>query len=117
MKLALASDHAGYVLKQHLVDYLKQEGHDVLDLGVNTDKVRADYPVAARAVGEAVTDGRAERGILVCGSGVGACVAANKVKGVYQLSQGGITGTLIDLRILFAVILKSLSLVRVIIGE
>lgn len=83
MKLALASDHAGYALKQHLVDYLTQEGHDVIDLGVDTDKVRADYPVAAKAVGEAVTDGRAERGILVCGSGVGACVAANKVKGVY----------------------------------
>jgi ribose 5-phosphate isomerase B len=83
MKIALASDHAGYTLKQYLVNYLREKGHDVLDLGVDTDAVRTDYTDAAQAVGHAVVDGRAERGILCCGSGVGASIAANKIKGVY----------------------------------
>jgi ribose 5-phosphate isomerase B len=83
MKIALASDHAGYPLKQHLVEYLKKEGHEVIDLGVDTDKVPSDYPDAAEAIGRAVLDGRAERGILACGSGVGASIAANKMKGIY----------------------------------
>jgi ribose 5-phosphate isomerase B len=83
MKIALASDHAGYPLKQHLVEYLKQQGHEVLDLGVNTDKVPSDYPDSAEAIGHAILDGRAERGILACGSGVGASIAANKMKGIY----------------------------------
>jgi len=83
MKIALASDHAGYPLKQHLVEYLKKQGHDVLDLGVDTPNVPSDYPDAAKAVGEAVLDGRAERGIIACGSGIGACIAANKMDGIY----------------------------------
>jgi ribose 5-phosphate isomerase B len=83
MKIALASDHAGFPLKQHLVGYLKQHGHEVIDLGVETDSVPSDYPDAAEALGKAVLDGRAERGILLCGSGVGACVAANKQTGIY----------------------------------
>ena len=83
MKIALAADHAGYPLKQQLVAYLRDNGHEVLDLGVNTPDIRSDYPDAARAVAQAVLDGRAERGILTCGSGVGACVAANKFKGIY----------------------------------
>ncbi len=83
MKLALASDHAGYPLKQQLVEYLREKGHEVLDLGVDTPDVSSDYPDAALAVGAAVLDGRAERGILVCGSGVGASVAANKMRGIY----------------------------------
>ncbi len=83
MKIALASDHAGYPLKQHLRDYLSKQGHDVLDLGVDTPDVPSDYPDAARAVAEAVLDGRAERAILACGSGVGACIAANKFPGIY----------------------------------
>ncbi|MBE2271496.1 MAG: RpiB/LacA/LacB family sugar-phosphate isomerase [Anaerolinea sp.] len=83
MRIALAADHAGYPLKQHLVDYLKGQGHEVIDLGVNTDAVKSDYPDAAQAIGAAIHDGRAERGILVCGSGVGACIAANKIRGVY----------------------------------
>ncbi len=83
MKLALAADHAGYSLKQHLVEYLRQEGHQVLDLGVNTDAVPSDYPDSAEAIDRAVLDGRAERGILICGSGVGACIAANKIPGIY----------------------------------
>jgi len=83
MKIALAADHAGYPLKQHLIDYLRQQGHEVIDLGVNTDKVPSDYPDSAEAIAHAVLDGRAERGILACGSGVGASIAANKVKGIY----------------------------------
>lgn len=83
MKIALASDHAGYPLKQHLVSYLRDKGHDVLDLGVDTADVPSDYPDASKAVAEAVLDGRAERGILACGSGVGACIAANKFPGIY----------------------------------
>ena len=83
MKIALASDHAGYPLKQHLVTFLRQQGHDVLDLGVTTADVPADYPDSAEAIGNAVVEGRAERGILACGSGIGACIAANKIPGVY----------------------------------
>ena len=83
MKIALASDHAGYPLKQHLVEYLKKQGHEVLDLGVDTDKVPSDYPDSAEAIGHAILDGRAERGILACGSGVGASIAANKMHGIY----------------------------------
>jgi ribose 5-phosphate isomerase B len=83
MKIALASDHAGYPLKQHLVLYLQKQGHEVIDLGVDTDKVPSDYPDAAEAIGHAVLDGRAERGILACGSGVGASIAANKMNGIY----------------------------------
>lgn len=83
MKLALASDHAGYPLKQHLVEYLRHQGHEVLDLGVDTMEVPSDYPDASKAVAQAVLDGRAERGILACGSGVGACIAANKFPGIY----------------------------------
>ena len=83
MKLALSADHAGYSLKQHLVNYLRAKGHEVLDLGVESEAHRADYTDAAKKVAYAVVNGEAERGILVCGSGVGASIAANKVKGIY----------------------------------
>ena len=83
MKIALAADHAGYPLKQHLVDYLRKQGHDVVDLGVNTPDVPSDYPDAAETLSRAVLEGRAERGLLLCGSGVGACIAANKLPGIY----------------------------------
>lgn len=83
MKLALAADHAGFRLKEHLRLFLQNAGHDVLDLGVDNDVERSDYPDAAQAVGAAVLDGRAERGILICGSGVGASIAANKMHGIY----------------------------------
>lgn len=83
MKLAIASDHAGFALKTHIVAYLAANGHHVIDLGVQTDAVRADYPDTAAAVAHAVLDGFAERGIVVCGSGVGACIAANKFNGIY----------------------------------
>jgi len=83
MKIALASDHAGFPLKQHLVQYLHDLGYNVLDLGVETDTIRTDYTDAALAVARAVNGGQAQRGILSCGSGVGASIAANKVKGIY----------------------------------
>ena len=81
MRLAIGADHAGFPLKQSLIPFLESLGHNVLDLGTNsTDPV--DYPDYAEAVGLAVLDGRAERGILICGSGVGASVAANKLPGI-----------------------------------
>ena len=81
MKIAIAGDHAGFPLKQWLIEKLSKEGVKIADLGA-FDETPSDYPDFARAVGKAVTSGAAERGILVCGSGVGACVAANKIKGV-----------------------------------
>ncbi len=83
MKIALAADHAGYPMKQHLVEYLKKQGHEVIDLGTNDPTQPDDYPDFAEALGHAILDGRAERGILACGSGVGASIAANKMKGIY----------------------------------
>ena len=81
MKLVLASDHAGVALKTRVLEQLRKEGHDATDLGTcTTDPV--DYPDYAKAVAEAVLGGRAERAILICGSGAGACVAANKFKGI-----------------------------------
>jgi RpiB/LacA/LacB family sugar-phosphate isomerase len=81
MRVAVAADHAGFFLKQELVDYLTSLQYDVLDLGTNSaDSV--DYPDYAEAVGKAIVEGRAERGLLVCGSGVGASVAANKIAGI-----------------------------------
>jgi RpiB/LacA/LacB family sugar-phosphate isomerase len=81
VRIALGADHAGFELKQNLVGYLRQLGHEVLDLGTH-DASPADYPDYAEAVGVAVRDGSAERAVLVCGSGVGATVAANKLPGI-----------------------------------
>ncbi|MHB1343053.1 MAG: ribose 5-phosphate isomerase B [Thermoleophilia bacterium] len=81
MDIVVGADHGGFALKESIAERLRAEGHRVLDVGAYTDEP-SDYPDFALAVGEAVTGGRAERGILVCGSGVGACVAANKVPGV-----------------------------------
>lgn len=81
MKIALASDHAGYELKQQLLDFVRQLGHETADLGTDSTE-SVDYPDFAERLGRAVQEGRAERGVLVCGSGVGAAVAANKMKGV-----------------------------------
>lgn len=81
MRIALGSDHAGYPLKDHLASWLAESGHAVYDLGThNTDPV--DYPDYAAAVASAVLDGRADRGIIICGSGAGAAVAANKLNGI-----------------------------------
>ncbi|HEY9776932.1 MAG TPA: ribose 5-phosphate isomerase B [Planktothrix sp.] len=80
-KIALGADHAGFDLKTTVHGFLEKQGYEVLDLGTfSTDAV--DYPDFALAVGQAIVEGKAERGVLVCGSGVGASVAANKVPGV-----------------------------------
>ncbi len=81
MKLVVGSDHAGFQLKNEMAALVKSLGHDVLDVGAY-DERPSDYPDFADAVGRAVLDGRAERGILICGSGVGASVAANKLIGI-----------------------------------
>ena len=81
MRIVVGADHRGYELKDEIAAALKQAGHEVLDVGTHSaDSV--DYPDYARAIGGALTDGRAERGVLVCGSGVGASIAANKIRGV-----------------------------------
>jgi ribose 5-phosphate isomerase B len=81
MKIALGSDHAGFELKERLRAYLAGQGHETLDLGTHGPE-SVDYPDFGFAVGRAVTDGRAERGVLVCGTGIGIGIAANKVPGV-----------------------------------
>ncbi|MCQ3804280.1 MAG: ribose 5-phosphate isomerase B [bacterium] len=81
MRVAIGADHAGFPLKQQLTEFLTSQGHTVFDLGTH-DSDSVDYPDYTVAVAVAVTDGRADRGIMICGSGVGASVAANKVKGI-----------------------------------
>src|SRR5215471_12954602 len=81
MNLAVASDHAGFPLKAGVIETLRGAGHQVIDLGTaSADPV--DYPDYARAIAEAIRTGRAERAVLLCGSGAGACVAANKFRGI-----------------------------------
>jgi ribose 5-phosphate isomerase B len=82
MRVAFASDHAGWPLRARVLDELAAGGHEVVDVGTPEPVPGDDYPDVAAAVASAITSGRAERGILVCGSGVGACVAANKVVGI-----------------------------------
>lgn len=81
MKVAVASDHAGYGLKQEVVAYLKELGHEALDLGTH-EGASVDYPDYGKKLGEAVADGTAERGIAICGSGIGISIAANRIAGV-----------------------------------
>jgi len=81
MRVAIGADHAGFPLKQALLEGLKDAGHQFIDLGTNSTEP-VDYPDYARAVAQAVLRGEAERGIIVCGSGVGACVVANKLPGI-----------------------------------
>ena len=82
MKIAIGADHAGFELKQVIAAYLTQLGHTVINLGTDSAGTAVDYPDFAEAVGLAVREGEAERGIVICGSGVGASVAANKLKGI-----------------------------------
>jgi ribose 5-phosphate isomerase B len=82
MKIAIAADHGGFSLKADLVDMLQQAGHAVDDLGAHEYLANDDYPDYALLVGKAIQSGQAERGIVLCGSGIGACVAANKLKGI-----------------------------------
>jgi ribose 5-phosphate isomerase B len=80
MRVAIASDHGGFDLKEQLVSYLKQLGHEVLDLGTDGPE-SVDYPLFGKACAQSVTGGEAERGIVVCGTGIGISIAANKVRG------------------------------------
>lgn len=82
MKIAVGSDHAGVPLNQTVIEELKRHGHEVVDCGTHDATQPDDYPDYAEAVGRAVLDGRAERAVLICGSGVGASVAANKLPGI-----------------------------------
>ncbi|MDQ3995234.1 MAG: ribose 5-phosphate isomerase B [Actinomycetota bacterium] len=82
MKVVVAFDHRGVKLRERVLAELAARGDDVLDVGADASEPRVDYPDKARDVGEAIRAGEAERGILVCGSGVGASVAANKLRGI-----------------------------------
>lgn len=82
MKLVIGADHAGFQLKEEVRAYLAKCGHEVLDLGAYQVEPRDDYPDFAERVGETIRAGEAPRGILICGSGVGVCVASNKIPGI-----------------------------------
>jgi len=81
VRIAVGADHAGFLLKQEIAESLRKQGHEVLDVGTNST-APVDYPDFAEKVGLAVRDGQAERAVLICGSGVGASVAANKLPGI-----------------------------------
>jgi len=81
MRIGMGADHAGYLLKDQLVAMLREAKHDVTDFGTD-GPASVDYPDFAQAVGEALIAGKVERGIVICGSGVGACIAANKIPGI-----------------------------------
>ncbi|MBE0683860.1 MAG: ribose 5-phosphate isomerase B [Anaerolineales bacterium] len=82
MKIAVGCDHAGFPLKQVVIESVKTAGHEVIDVGTfSADAV--DFPDFTKKVGEKIQTGEAERGILICGSGIGAAIAANKMKGIY----------------------------------
>lgn len=96
MRVAVGADHAGFELKEYIKGVLQSEGHDVIDVGAHSYDKLDDYPDFAEALGKVVAGGEAKRGVLCCGSGVGASIAANKIKGVraclchdiYSASQG-----------------------------
>lgn len=81
MRVALSNDHAGFSLKAFVVRHLQSAGHDVIDVGTTDDAV-VDFPLMTRRVTDLVVSGTAERGLLICGTGVGASIAANKVRGI-----------------------------------
>ena len=82
MQIAVACDHGGYSLKNIIKECVEALGHTVIDLGTNSTE-SVDYPDYAEKLSRSIIGGQAERGILICGSGVGACIAANKIKGIY----------------------------------
>jgi ribose 5-phosphate isomerase B len=83
MKVVVGFDHAGFPLKQTVLDAVRNAGHEPVDVGANSADPLDDYPDFAEKIGRAIQSGEAERGVLCCGSGVGACIAANKMKGIY----------------------------------
>jgi ribose 5-phosphate isomerase B len=82
MRIAIGADHGGYPLNERVIEEMKRAGHEVVDFGTHDGSVPDDYPDYAKLVGEAVQTRAAEIGILICGSGVGAAVAANKLRGI-----------------------------------
>ena len=82
MKLVISADHAGFPLKEEVRAHLSKAGHEVVDLGAFKEEPQDDYPDFAERVGLAIKQGEAMKGILICGSGVGVCVAANKIPGI-----------------------------------
>jgi ribose 5-phosphate isomerase B len=81
MKIAIGGDHRGFKVKSCLIEFLKSKGHDVTDVGTYTTE-STDYPIYAQKVAEAISSEAAEKGILICGSGIGVCMAVNKFKGI-----------------------------------
>jgi len=79
--IAIGCDHGGYYLKQDIIDFLEKNGYEYRDYGTYSDE-SCDYPVYAKKVAHAVADGECEKGILICGTGIGVCITANKVKGI-----------------------------------
>ncbi len=90
MTIAVSSDHAGFELKQVIADHLRAAGHDVSDLGTN-DTTSVDYPDFGAAIGRAVAGGEAQFGVAVCGSGIGICMAANKIPGIRAATVHDVT--------------------------
>ena len=82
MRVAIGCDHAGFIIKDIVIKAIKEAGHEPIDFGT-TNSDRVDYPDYAEKVGRAIINGQAERGIMICGSGVGVCITANKMKGIY----------------------------------
>ena len=82
LRVALGTDHGGFLLKNELLPWLQGQGHEILDLGAHKLDPSDDYPDFAKAVAQAVASGKAQRGIIICGSGIGACIVANKIPGV-----------------------------------
>jgi ribose 5-phosphate isomerase B len=89
-RIATGADHAGFHLKHKLAEILREQGHDVIDLGTHSDE-RVDYPDFGAAVGRAVADGDADLGLCVCGSGIGIAIAANKIPGVRAATVHDVT--------------------------
>jgi ribose 5-phosphate isomerase B len=90
MRIAIGADHAGFSVKQSIATHLQEAGHQVIDLGTYSDE-RVDYPDFGAAVGHAVASGDADRGVCVCGSGIGIAIAANKVPGVRAATVHDVT--------------------------
>jgi len=82
MRIAIGADHAGYPLNERVIEELRNAGHELIDFGTHDGSVPDDYPDYAKKVGESIQSGSTEIGILICGSGVGAAVAANKLRGI-----------------------------------
>lgn len=81
MKIAIGNDHTAVAMKNHITKYLEEQGHEIINFGTDSEE-RCDYPIYGKKVADAVAGGECERGILICGTGIGISLAANKVKGI-----------------------------------